>query len=176
MYLVSNVRFFEWKFHDTSILYTLRGAKDLVSKLKTHSIMTWHGHLRFFEATRMIRKLTTLRSVPLLSPLDQLQCEGPGVFLGATFAGKRCQFTAVRYLRICSGREWLVCFCCHTPSVYHKNEWYGETITEPASDPVWRFEPNQNRSRWVTVQQPNDKNNEQNRRNFAGNPYCFVFN
>lgn len=75
-----------------------------------------------------------------------------------------------------SGREWLVCFCCHTPSVYHKNEWYGETITEPASDPVWRFEPNQNRSRWVTVQQPNDKNNEQNRRNFAGNPYCFVFN
>ena len=54
----------------------------------------------------MIRKLTTLRSVPLLSPLDQLQCEGPGVFLGATFAGKRCQFTAVRYLRIAAENGW----------------------------------------------------------------------
>lgn len=56
----------------------------------------------------MIRKLTTLRSVPLLSPLDQLQCEGPGVFLGATFAGKRCQFTAVRYLRIAAENGWYV--------------------------------------------------------------------
>ena len=55
-------------------------SKYWVSKLKKpfHNDMTSNWTFSVVPATGMIRKLTTLRSLPLLSPLDQLQCEGPG--------------------------------------------------------------------------------------------------